>query len=110
NVVNANELVTSPRNEVKTPETKEKHLSVSSWRTTNVKPLKGNGGKFTSCFGANRIILENLPKGRPKSVLFLEKTLYAEDPDNNRAEQPGNPLMYRKPKAASMISKYIKTP
>jgi hypothetical protein len=62
NVVDKNELSTISRNEVTIPETKEKHLSMFSWRTTNIKPMNGNGGKFTSCFGANRIILENMPK------------------------------------------------
>jgi hypothetical protein len=55
---------TIPRNEATTSETKEKYLSVFSWRTTNIKPINRNGGKFISCFGSNRIILENLPKGR----------------------------------------------
>jgi len=35
-----------------------------SWRTSNVKPINGNGGKYISLFGANRIIADNLPEGR----------------------------------------------
>jgi hypothetical protein len=45
------------------PKTKEKHLSMFSYRTTTVEPINGNGGKFISLFGANRIIVDNLPKG-----------------------------------------------
>jgi hypothetical protein len=83
NIVNANELAKMPRNEVTTPETEESHLSVFSWRTTNVKPLNGNGGKFTSCFGTNRIILENLPKGRTvlsvNSIFGLTEIIITQD-------------------------------
>jgi hypothetical protein len=35
-----------------------------SWRSSNVKPVNGNGGTFMSLFGANRIIVDSLPKGR----------------------------------------------
>jgi hypothetical protein len=42
----------------------EKHLSMFSWRTSNVKSADGNGGEFVSLFGTNRIIADNLPKGR----------------------------------------------
>jgi hypothetical protein len=41
----------------------EKHFAVFSWRTTNVKPYNQNAGKYISLFGANRIIIDNLPKG-----------------------------------------------
>jgi hypothetical protein len=83
NVVNENELATITRNEATTSETKEKHLSIFSWRTTNIKPINGNGGKFTSCFGANRIILENLPKGRTvlnvNSIFGLTEVIITQD-------------------------------
>jgi hypothetical protein len=46
------------------PEANEKHLSMFSWRTSNVKPLNGDGGEYTSVFGANQIIVDNLPRGR----------------------------------------------
>jgi hypothetical protein len=42
----------------------EKHLSMFSWRTSNVKSINKNGGKYISLFGANRIIVGSLPKGR----------------------------------------------
>ncbi|MDR1148622.1 MAG: hypothetical protein LBK66_08330 [Spirochaetaceae bacterium] len=51
-------------NEIMIPKIKENHLSMFSWRTTNVKSINGNGGKFISLFGTNRIIVDNLPKGR----------------------------------------------
>jgi len=47
-----------------------KNLTVFSWRTTNIKPKNGNGGKFTSVFGTNRIIIDDLPRG--KTVLNIE--------------------------------------
>ena len=46
------------------PKTKERHFTMFSWRTTNLKLINGNGGIFTSLFGANRIIVDNLPKGK----------------------------------------------
>jgi hypothetical protein len=58
-----NELTITQKNEVMIPKAKEKYLSMFSWRTTNVKPIDGNGGKFISLFGTNRIIVDNLPKG-----------------------------------------------
>jgi hypothetical protein len=61
---NSNELATVQNNEIILPKTKEKHLSIFSWRTTNLKPIDGNGGRFTSLFGATRIIVDNLSKGR----------------------------------------------
>jgi hypothetical protein len=61
----------------------EKHLSMFSWKTTNIKPVNGNGGKFTSCFGATRIILENLPKGRTilniDSIFGLTEIIITQD-------------------------------
>jgi hypothetical protein len=59
-----NELTTTQNNEIIIPESNEKHLSIFSWRTSNVKPVNGNGGTYTSLFGTNRIIVDNLPKGR----------------------------------------------
>jgi hypothetical protein len=59
-----NELTITQNNEMIIPKTNEKHLSMFSWRTTNVKPVNGNGGKYVSLFGTNRIIVDNLPKGR----------------------------------------------
>ncbi|MDR2535059.1 MAG: hypothetical protein LBD29_03395 [Treponema sp.] len=41
-----------------------KQASIFSWRTTNVKSIQGNGGKYLSLFGTNRIIVDNLPKGK----------------------------------------------
>jgi hypothetical protein len=51
-------------NEIIIPKSNEKHLSMFSWRTTNIKSINGYGGKFFSIFGANRVIVDNLPKGR----------------------------------------------
>jgi hypothetical protein len=59
-----NGLMTAKDDEIILPKTREKHLSVFSWETTNLKPINGNGGKFTSLFGATRIIVDNLPRGR----------------------------------------------
>jgi hypothetical protein len=64
NDVNNNALTVTQNSEILIPENKEKHLSMFSWRTSNVKPLNGNGGKYISLFGTNRILVDNLPKGR----------------------------------------------
>lgn len=50
--------------DIMAPNSAENHVSVFSWRTTNVRPVNGYGGKFVSLFGTNRIIVDNLPKGR----------------------------------------------
>ncbi|GHV05906.1 hypothetical protein FACS189485_13580 [Spirochaetia bacterium] len=42
----------------------EKHLALFSWRSSNVVSLNGNGGSYLSLFGTNKIIIDNLPKGR----------------------------------------------
>jgi hypothetical protein len=63
-VVNTSELAPAQKNEASPSGPKEKHLSMFSWRSTTIKPLNGDAGKFTCCFGADRIILEDLPKGR----------------------------------------------
>jgi hypothetical protein len=64
NSIDNNELAIIQNSEIMTPKTNEKHLSIFSWRSANVKSINGNGGKFVSLFGANRIIIDNLPKGR----------------------------------------------
>jgi hypothetical protein len=61
NNISNNELTV---NKIMVPETKEKYLSMFSWRTSNLKSLNGNGGKYISLFGSNRIIVDNLPNGR----------------------------------------------
>jgi len=42
----------------------EKHFAIFSWKSTNLKSNNGNGGKYLSVFGANQIIIDNLPKGK----------------------------------------------
>jgi hypothetical protein len=59
-----NALTTAKNNEIIIPKTNEKHLSMFSWRSSNVRPVNGNGGKYMSVFGTNQIIVDNLPKGR----------------------------------------------
>jgi hypothetical protein len=61
---NNNERTKTINDEIIVSKSKERHLSIFSWRTSNVKSINGNGGKYTSFFGANRIIVDNLPKGR----------------------------------------------
>ena len=48
----------------------EEYLALFSWRTTTLKPQSGKGGKFTSLFGTNRIIVDTLPPG--KTVIHIE--------------------------------------
>jgi len=57
NLKNSGEL-TVPR------DNDEKHLAVFSWRSTNLKSYNGSGGKYLSLFGTNRIIIDDLPKGK----------------------------------------------
>jgi hypothetical protein len=64
NNANNNELTITKNNEIIIPKNNEKHLSMFSWRTSNVRPVNGNGGKYISVFGTNQIIVDNLPKGR----------------------------------------------
>lgn len=51
-------------------ETAERHLSVFSWQTSRLKSVNGSGGKYSSIFGANRIIVDSLPQGR--TILELD--------------------------------------
>jgi hypothetical protein len=46
NNINNNELTVTKNNEIITPKNNEKHLSMFSWRTSNVMPVNGNGGKY----------------------------------------------------------------
>jgi hypothetical protein len=62
--VNKNELETIQDNEIMTPKSNERHLTIFSWRSLNIKPANGNGGKHTSLFGTNRIIVDNPPDGK----------------------------------------------
>ena len=64
NSIENNELTVIQNNEIIIPKSNQRHLSMFSWRSANVKSVNGNGGKFISLFGANRIIADNLPKGR----------------------------------------------
>jgi hypothetical protein len=64
NNANSNELAIAKNNEIAVPKNKAKHLSLFSWRTSNVKSINGNGGKYISVFGTNQIMVDNLPKGR----------------------------------------------
>jgi hypothetical protein len=59
-----NELTVIQNDDTAISGTNREHLSMFSWRTTNVEPVNGRGGKFISLFGANRIIVNSLPKGR----------------------------------------------
>jgi hypothetical protein len=64
NDVNASDSITIQGNKVTKNKTQETDFSMFSSRTINIEPIDGNGGNFTCFFGADRIILEKLPKGR----------------------------------------------
>jgi hypothetical protein len=64
NNINNNEIAVRNNAGIITPRASEKYLALFSWRTANVEPINGNVGKHTSLFGAHRIIVDNLPKGR----------------------------------------------
>ncbi|MDR2793031.1 MAG: hypothetical protein LBB61_05120 [Treponema sp.] len=55
-------LTEGESNQITIPKVNE--ISMFSWRTSNLKPVNGNGGKYVSVFGANRVIVDDLPKGR----------------------------------------------
>jgi hypothetical protein len=59
-----NELTPAQNNEPMIPPAKGAHIALFSWRSSNVAPQNGNGGKYISIFGANRITIDNLPKGK----------------------------------------------
>lgn len=42
----------------------KEYSAVFSWRTTTLEPFNGKGGKFSSVFGTNRIIVDKLPPGK----------------------------------------------
>jgi hypothetical protein len=62
--IDNNELAVRQNYEITMPKANDSHLSMFSWRTSNIKPMNGNGGKYVSVFGANRIIVDDLPKGK----------------------------------------------
>jgi len=64
NMVEEQELSNTKINEIIIPKINERHLSMFSWRTSNVKSINGSIGNFISLFGANKIILDSLPKGK----------------------------------------------
>jgi hypothetical protein len=64
NNIEHNILLENKNNQITIPKTNEKHVSLFSWRTSNVKSVNGNGGKYVSVFGTNRVIVDDLPKGR----------------------------------------------
>ena len=65
--------------EIAIHESKEKHISIFSWRTNNLKSINGDGGKYLSLFGTNQIIINDLPKGRTvlnvKSIFGLTEII-----------------------------------
>ncbi|MDR0630112.1 MAG: hypothetical protein LBG24_10860 [Treponema sp.] len=65
-LVNDYEVTITRDNKAGMPKIKENHFSMFSWRTLNLESIQGNGGNYTSLFGANRIIVDNLPGGRTR--------------------------------------------
>jgi len=74
---NGNELTLLPNDD------HEKHMAIFSWKSTNVRSYNGNGGDFLSLFGANRIIIDNLPKGKTvinvKSIFGLTEIVVSKN-------------------------------
>jgi hypothetical protein len=72
-------------NELIVPDTNggEKHLALFSWRSSMLKPVQGNAGNYLSLFGANRIVIEDLPKGKTiltvNSIFGLTEIIVAKD-------------------------------
>jgi hypothetical protein len=63
---NANNSIVpiTEQSEIVVPQDADRHMSVFSWRTSNVRPVNGNGGRYMSVFGTNQIIVDSLPPGR----------------------------------------------
>jgi hypothetical protein len=57
-------LAKTESNAITAPKEGGKYVTMFSWRTSNVKSVNGNGGEHICFFGTNRIIVDNLPKGR----------------------------------------------
>ncbi|GHV17030.1 hypothetical protein FACS189493_3920 [Spirochaetia bacterium] len=86
-----NELTPAQNNEPMIPPAKGAHVALFSWRSSNVVSQNGYGGKYISLFGANRITIDNLPKGKtvidvnsifglteiliPKNIKIINKTV-----------------------------------
>jgi hypothetical protein len=64
NSVESNDSAAMQDDEMPMLTMEENHLSLFSWRTTNLKSINGSGGTYTSLFGTNRIIVDSLPRGR----------------------------------------------
>lgn len=45
-------------------ENKKEHLSIFSSQILHVKPVNGNAGDYTCLFGDNKIMIDNLPRGK----------------------------------------------
>ena len=93
NDVNNNELSIVQNSEMTISDTREKHLSVFSWDTSNIKSINGSGGKYVSVFGANRIMADNLPEGRTvldvESIFGLTEIIVS---DNTKIVSKINPI------------------
>lgn len=83
NNIEGKRLTADKNNDIITPEENEKHLTVFSETSSYIKSLNGNGGEHSCYFGENKIIVENLPKGRTllnvKSVFGETKIIIAEN-------------------------------
>jgi hypothetical protein len=59
------------------------HLTVFSATTSYINPLDGNGGEYNCYFGENKIVVNNLPKGKTllniKSIFGETKIIIAEN-------------------------------
>jgi hypothetical protein len=59
-----NDLATIQNNKEIMQKNDDTHLSMFSWRTSNIKSINGNGGKYVSLFGTNRICIDSLLMGK----------------------------------------------
>jgi len=92
NNINNTELSLNKNNEIAISESTDKHLSLFSWKTSNIKPLNGNAGKYLSIFGTNRIIIDDLPVGKTvfevKSIFGLTEIIVSENIKINNKVKP----------------------
>ncbi|MDR2102603.1 MAG: hypothetical protein LBP42_00710 [Treponema sp.] len=115
-----NKLVENKNNKTVLSKENDNHLSIFSSQTLKVKSIDGNGGRYMSVFGADKIIVDHLPEGRtiidvssifalteiivPKDIKVTNKTvpifsgIFTSNEINSDDEQ-GRPELYIKGRA-----------
>jgi hypothetical protein len=115
-----NKSMENKNNETVLLKENDNHLSIFSSQTSKVKSINGNGGKYISVFGTDKIIVDNLPEGRtiidvssifalieiivPQDIKVTNKTVpifsgIFTSNEINRDDEQGRPELYIKGRA-----------